>query len=53
MKKDTIFDALPAVLNKVKPGDNVLAAARQIGKKPSAAVVEKAEADRRLALLQK
>lgn len=53
MHKDPIFEALPAVLNKAKPGQDVLAAARQIGKKPSAAVMEKAEADRRLALLQK
>lgn len=53
MKKDEIYNALPAVLNKVKSGDSVLAAARQSGKKPSAAVLEKAEAERRLAILQK
>ena len=53
MNRGNVYDALPAVLNKVKPGESVLAAARHVGKKPSAAVVEKAEADRRLALLQK
>jgi hypothetical protein len=53
MHKDPIFEALPAVLNKIKPGQDILAAARQVGKKPSAAIMEKAEADRRLALLKK
>jgi hypothetical protein len=48
-----MYDALPAVLNKVKPGESVLSAVRHAGKKPSAAVIEKAEAERRLAILQK
>lgn len=55
MKPDLVYEALPAFLkSKVSvPRGEVYQAIKNIAKKPSAAAQEKAEADRRLAILKK
>lgn len=55
MKPDTVFEALPAFLKKGEtiPRGQVYQTVKNAAKKPSAAAVEKAEAERRLAILKK
>jgi hypothetical protein len=55
MKPDTVYEALPAFLRKGMPVERGKAyeTIKSHAKKPSAAAEEKAEAERRLAILKK
>jgi hypothetical protein len=55
MKPDSVFEALPAFLKKAEniPRGQVYQTIKNSAKKPSAAVQEKVEAERRLAILKK